>query len=93
MQEKSKLSKNAQRIVEYEQIDIGWRNMNMQSSPGLITALQSTLRQLEQTEEMTPEDPALVELKRSIVRVMAELEVKKASMSEAGSDAPALSPA
>jgi len=67
--------------------------MNMQSSPGLITALQSTLRQLEQTEEMTPEDPALVELKRSIVRVMAELEVKKASISEAGSDAPALSPA
>ncbi len=67
--------------------------MNMQSSPGLIAALQSTLKQLEQTQEMGPEDPALVELKRSIVRVMAELEVKKASAAEINPDAPALTPA
>ncbi len=53
--------------------------MNMQSSPALITALQSTLTQLEQTEEMGPEDPALLELKRSIARILAEMEIKKAS--------------
>jgi hypothetical protein len=67
--------------------------MNLQSSPGLITALQSTLAQLEQSGDMGPEDPALVELKRSIVRVMAEMEIKKASNAETGADESALNPA
>ncbi len=67
--------------------------MNLQSSPGLITALQSTLKQLEETEEMGPEDPALLELKRSIARVLAEMEIKKASTAEIEPDSTALSPA
>jgi hypothetical protein len=67
--------------------------MNSQSSPGLITVLQSTLKQLEQTEEMGPEDPALLELKRSIARILAEREIKKASTAEGEPDQTALSPA
>jgi hypothetical protein len=67
--------------------------MNSQSSPGLITVLQSTLKQLEQTEEMGPEDPALLELKRSIARILAEREIKKASTAEGEPGHTALSPA
>jgi hypothetical protein len=67
--------------------------MNLQSAPGLITALQSTLKQLEETEEMAPEDPALLELKRSIARILAEMEIKKASTAKGESDKTALSPA
>ena len=66
--------------------------MNLQSSPGLITILQSTLKQLEQTEGMVPEDPALLELKRSIARILAEMEIKKGASAGGEPTKTALSP-
>lgn len=66
--------------------------MNLQSSPGLITILQSTLKQLEQTEGMVPEDPALLELKRSNARILAEMEIKKGASAEGEPTKTALSP-
>ena len=41
----------------------------------LIEMLQATLRHLEQTQELSPDDPALLELKQSLVRIIAELEI------------------
>jgi hypothetical protein len=45
--------------------------------PSLIDVLRSTFKQLEQTIELRPDDPALRELKRSILTAIAELEVRK----------------
>lgn len=63
--------------------------MNTPCSPTLIGVLQTTLRQLEQTEEIKSDDAALLELKRSIALVMAELEVAKAAK-RASADVPFL---
>jgi hypothetical protein len=41
----------------------------------LIEMLQVTLTRLEQTQELSPDDPALLELKQSLVRIIAELEI------------------
>jgi hypothetical protein len=51
------------------------------STPDLVQLLKETLKRLEQTEELQPNDPALVELKQSIVRTIAELEVAKSGKS------------
>jgi len=48
------------------------------SSPTLIDLLSSTLRRLEDTPELDPHDPILVEFKRAITRSIAELELRRA---------------
>ena len=46
-------------------------------APNLAELLRSTLRRLEQMEDLRPNDPALKEIKSSILRSIAELEVSK----------------
>lgn len=43
-------------------------------TPSLIDLLRSTLQHLEQLEGLSPSDPALGEVKKSILRSIAELE-------------------
>lgn len=45
--------------------------------PTLIDLLRSTLKRLEETPGVGPDDPKLVEVKNSILRSIAELEVRK----------------
>lgn len=45
--------------------------------PTLVDVLRSTLRHLEETEELRPDDPALLEIKSSIVRAIADLEISR----------------
>jgi hypothetical protein len=47
------------------------------ASPSLIEVLRSTLTRLEQHEDLASDDPALAELKGSILRTITELEVTK----------------
>ena len=53
--------------------------MVLQSSPGLIEILRATLEKLEQSNESGQNDSALRELKASILRAIAELEVHKSA--------------
>lgn len=46
-------------------------------SPSLVEVLRSTLERLEQNEDLAADDPALAELKATILRAIAELEVGK----------------
>ena len=46
-------------------------------SPDLVDTLRATLRQLEETVELEPDDPTLEQLKRSILLALADLEWKK----------------
>lgn len=39
--------------------------------PILVGALRSALKRLEEQEELAPDDPALLEIKRSILRTIA----------------------
>ncbi len=48
------------------------------ASSTLVEVLRSTLKQLEKNEDLAADDPALAELKGSILRTIAELEVGKA---------------
>ena len=50
----------------------------MQSSLTVIQILTNTLFQLEQTSEYHHDDSAVLNLKRQLVRMIAELEVEKA---------------
>lgn len=46
--------------------------------PSLISILRSTLNRLEQNgNELDPSDPAVIELKNSILRTISEIELKK----------------
>ena len=47
------------------------------SSPTLLELLCSTLKRLEETEGLDANDPRLVEVKNSILRSIAELELRK----------------
>jgi hypothetical protein len=47
------------------------------SSPRLIQAVRSTLDRLQRSEELAPDDPALAELKESVLSKIVELEVAK----------------
>jgi|HubBroStandDraft_4_1064222.scaffolds.fasta_scaffold09351_5 hypothetical protein len=49
----------------------------------LIELLEETLKRLESVEALSPNDQALLELKRSIVRTIAELEILKQEKSDA----------
>ena len=53
------------------------------ASPSLIEVLRSTLKRLEQHEDLASDDPALAELKGSILRTITELEVTKTPVSSA----------
>lgn len=46
-------------------------------SPSLVEVLRSTLKRLEQNEDLASDDPALAELKGTIVRAITEMEVGK----------------
>jgi hypothetical protein len=41
----------------------------------LVELLQKTLKQVEEVEKLSPDDPALLQLKRHILRAIAELKV------------------
>jgi hypothetical protein len=48
------------------------------SAQAMVDLLRSTLEQLEeQTQDLDPNDPVLVEFKESILRSIAELELKE----------------
>lgn len=47
--------------------------------PMLVDVLRSTLQHLEETEELKPDDPALQEIKATILRAIAELEIVRMS--------------
>ncbi len=47
------------------------------SSSNLVEVLRSTLKQLEHNEDLASDDPALAELKGSILRAITELEIGK----------------
>ena len=47
--------------------------------PALIDLLRSTLRRLEASEGLRPDDPALIEIKSHILRAIAELELQRSS--------------
>jgi hypothetical protein len=49
----------------------------MRISPRLVDVVRSTIIQVEQTADLSPDDPAIVELKSSIVRSVTELEIAK----------------
>jgi len=51
--------------------------------PSMIEALRHTLLEIEKSEELDPGDPALAELKNSILRTIGELELKKMERSAA----------
>lgn len=44
---------------------------------GLVDLLRSTLQRLEESEGIRPNDPAYLELKSSILRSIAELEIER----------------
>jgi hypothetical protein len=46
-------------------------------SPSLLEILRSTLARVEQSADLAPDDPALVQLRRLVLRLIAELEVAK----------------
>ena len=54
--------------------------MNQSHRIRLINLLRGTLAQLE--HEFNPNDPSITELKRSIVRALAELEISRESKSD-----------
>jgi hypothetical protein len=49
----------------------------------LIDLLEEALKRVESVEALSPDDPALLELKRSIVRTIAELEILHQERSDA----------
>jgi hypothetical protein len=63
-------------------LDNPWRSWcitvtNMKVSDRLFEVLRSTIVQVEETADLRADDPAIVELKSSIVRTVAELEIVK----------------
>jgi hypothetical protein len=49
----------------------------VEASPGLVDILRSTLARVEQSADLSPDDPAFVKLRNSVLRLIAELEVAK----------------
>lgn len=47
------------------------------SAPTLIELLRSTLRRLEESQGVDPNDPTMIEFKNSILRSIAELELRR----------------
>jgi hypothetical protein len=56
----------------------GWGNPMLYSSRAMVDLLRSTLGELEkETQDLDPNDPILLEFKASILRSIAELELKE----------------
>jgi hypothetical protein len=55
--------------------------MGPQFTRSLVEILSSTLQRLEESADLRQDDPAVIELKRHILRTIAELEVAKAAHS------------
>jgi hypothetical protein len=53
--------------------------VNQRSIRDLVELLRETLQQVEQDQELRPDDPILMELKRHIVRAIADLHIAKSS--------------
>jgi hypothetical protein len=49
------------------------------SHPVLISVLRKTVEGVEEALKLNPDDPAMVELKTSLLRALAELEIKQAA--------------
>lgn len=49
----------------------------VEASPSLVEILRSTLARVEQSADLSPDDPAMVKLRRLVLRLIAELEVAK----------------
>jgi hypothetical protein len=58
--------------------------MERRSTGGIVDILRNTLQRLEETKDFRQDDSAVMELKRHIVRSIAELEVMKGSQSAIG---------
>jgi len=52
-------------------------------APNLVQVLEDTLKRIQRTSELAPDDPAMVELERSLVRAIAELELQRRDESSA----------
>ena len=68
--------------VDQPQVDVGrilGGNMALRSSRTLIEVLRSTIQRIEGSETGMKESLLFRELKRSILRSIAELEIKKSS--------------
>jgi hypothetical protein len=50
---------------------------NFRSSPSLVDLLRSTLRRLVESDNLDPNDPTFMELKSTILRSIAELELRR----------------
>jgi hypothetical protein len=62
--------------------------MGQLSSPKLIEALRKTIERVECTEGVAPDDPALVHLKRILLKRIAELERPANSQADSQQAAP-----
>jgi hypothetical protein len=49
----------------------------VEASPRLVEILRSTLARVEQSADLSPDDPALVKLRDFVLHLIAELEVAK----------------
>ncbi len=47
------------------------------TSPSLVSLLRSTLQRLEESANIDPRDPTFMELKSTILRSIAELELRR----------------
>jgi len=52
-------------------------------SPNIIEILRSTLERVEKNAALSPDDPALQELRRMILRMIVELEIERDKRSAA----------
>ncbi len=55
-----------------------------EASPNLVNVLRSTLEHLKKSEELASDDPALAQLKGSLLSNITELEVAKTAKAAAG---------
>jgi hypothetical protein len=60
--------------------------MERLATGGIVEILRNTLYHLEETKDFQQDDPAVIELKRHIVRSIAELEVIKSAHAMADAD-------
>ena len=67
---------------------MGPENKNSYIRPEVVEAARSALERVEQTEELSPDDPAMVQVQHTIVRSMAELEIRKPVDASAELDLP-----
>jgi hypothetical protein len=56
----------------------------MNTRPSMLHALRKTLQSVIEAEKRTPNDPVLLEQKRSLLRAIAELEMRRTSESKTG---------